>query len=81
MIFSKWWKKRPPKPQPQKRKPTGIAIVTYDALKQRNYWDTTNGDGEDTMSMTGGQSLPLNPKALPLGTRLEIYMPEPKDGK
>ena len=60
---------------------SGYAVVKYDALLQRRYWETYSMDGQDGMSLSGGQPLPLNPQDLPLESRIDLYIPEPKDGK
>ena len=59
----------------------GVAEVKYDPLKMHQYWETSNANDEDTMSLTGAASLPLDPKHLPMGTIIKMYIPVPADGE
>jgi len=75
------WLKRKKKIDDEPLPLAGVAVVRYDQLKQQQYWETTNADGEDAMSLTGAANLPLDPAQLPLGTVVKIFMPGPADGE
>lgn len=58
----------------------GYALVQRDGLTQKNYWETFNADGHDAASFSGGQPLSmLDPKDLPIGTRIDLYVPRDSD--
>ena len=70
-----FWQRRKLKKQRAKCNHAGIAIVRRDGITQKNYWETTNTVGEDMQSITGGAPIDLDPTHLPVGTRVELYLP------
>ena len=71
-----FWQRRKLRKQRAKCMFTGIAIIRRDGISQKNYWETTNANGEDMQSVTGGGPIDLDPSHLPIGTRVELYLPK-----